>query len=61
MLVDAIRANPDGLQVASAHPQGGNRMGEDPNNVSGRFKLQSAMDMKTCTCVTQVFFPHLLE
>ena len=30
-LVDAVRTNPDGLQVASAHPQGGNRMGEDPN------------------------------
>jgi len=29
-LVDAIEANPSGLQLASAHPQGGNRMGEDP-------------------------------
>ena len=28
-LIEAIRANPDGLPVASAHPQGGNRMGED--------------------------------
>jgi choline dehydrogenase-like flavoprotein len=28
-LIKAIRTNPDGLQVASAHPQGGNKMGED--------------------------------
>lgn len=29
-LVRAVEANPDGLQLASAHPQGGNRMGDDP-------------------------------
>ena len=29
-LVNAIRENPDGLRVGSAHPQGGNRMGIDP-------------------------------
>jgi choline dehydrogenase-like flavoprotein len=29
-LVDAIEKNPSGLQLASAHPQGGNRMGDDP-------------------------------
>ncbi len=28
-LVEAIKTNPDGLAVASAHPQGGNKMGED--------------------------------
>jgi choline dehydrogenase-like flavoprotein len=28
-LIHAVETNPDGLQVASAHPQGGNRMGED--------------------------------
>jgi choline dehydrogenase-like flavoprotein len=28
-LVQAVENNPDALQVASAHPQGGNRMGED--------------------------------
>lgn len=28
-LIRAVETNPDGLQVASAHPQGGNRMGED--------------------------------
>ena len=28
-LVHAVERNPDALQVASAHPQGGNRMGED--------------------------------
>ena len=26
----AIRDNPDGLRVGSAHPQGGNKMGDDP-------------------------------
>lgn len=29
-LVRAVEANPDGLTIASAHPQGGNRMGDDP-------------------------------
>ncbi|MGH9923506.1 MAG: GMC family oxidoreductase, partial [Nitrososphaerales archaeon] len=29
--VDAVLENPDGLQLGSAHPQGGNRMGEDPD------------------------------
>lgn len=29
-LVHAVESNPDGLQLASAHPQGGNRMGKDP-------------------------------
>ncbi len=29
-LVNAVETNPNGLLVASAHPQGGNRMGEDP-------------------------------
>ena len=29
-LVKAIQDNPDGLRVGSAHPQGGNRMGDDP-------------------------------
>ncbi len=28
-LKDAIRNNPDGLMIGSAHPQGGNRMGEN--------------------------------
>ncbi len=30
-LVHAVETNPDGLQLGSAHPQGGNRMGEDPD------------------------------
>ena len=29
-LVQAVKNNPDHLQFASAHPQGGNRMGSDP-------------------------------
>lgn len=29
-LEKAIKDNPDGLRVGSAHPQGGNRMGDDP-------------------------------
>ena len=29
-LEKAIRDNPDGLRVGSAHPQGGNRIGDDP-------------------------------
>ena len=29
-LEKAVRDNPDGLRVGSAHPQGGNRMGDDP-------------------------------
>ncbi|UVS70359.1 GMC family oxidoreductase N-terminal domain-containing protein [Nitrososphaera viennensis] len=29
-LIHAVEKNPDGLQLASAHPQGGNRMGDDP-------------------------------
>ena len=29
-LEKAIRDNPDGLRVGSAHPQGGNKMGDDP-------------------------------
>lgn len=28
-LVEAIKTNPDGLPIASAHPQGGNKMGEN--------------------------------
>jgi choline dehydrogenase-like flavoprotein len=27
---DAVRSNPNGLLVGSAHPQGGNKMGQDP-------------------------------
>ncbi|HKX81275.1 MAG TPA: GMC family oxidoreductase [Nitrososphaera sp.] len=30
LLKDAVRDNPDGLMLGSAHPQGGNRMGSDP-------------------------------
>ena len=30
MLERAVRDNPDGLRVGSAHPQGGNRIGDDP-------------------------------
>ena len=29
-LEKAVRANPDGLRVGSAHPQGGNKIGDDP-------------------------------
>jgi hypothetical protein len=31
-LKDAVRENPDGLMLGSAHPQGGNKMGNDPEN-----------------------------
>ncbi|MDH3610787.1 MAG: GMC family oxidoreductase [Nitrosopumilus sp.] len=31
-LRDAVRNNPDGLMLGSAHPQGGNKMGDDPKN-----------------------------
>jgi choline dehydrogenase-like flavoprotein len=31
-LKDAVRDNPDGLMLGSAHPQGGNRMGSDPSS-----------------------------
>ena len=30
--ITAVETNPEGLLVASAHPQGGNRMGEDSTN-----------------------------
>jgi len=30
-LVDAVEKDPEGLLISSAHPQGGNRMGEDAN------------------------------
>jgi choline dehydrogenase-like flavoprotein len=30
-MVKAVEENPDGLAIASAHPQGGNRMGDDPS------------------------------
>jgi len=30
-LEKAVRENPDGLRVGSAHPQGGNRIGDDPD------------------------------
>lgn len=31
-LKDVVRNNPDGLMLGSAHPQGGNKMGDDENN-----------------------------
>ncbi|MEE8113756.1 MAG: GMC family oxidoreductase [Nitrososphaerales archaeon] len=49
-LVDAIKSDPDGLLVASAHPQGGNRMGDDPTNcvVDSNWKVHGFKNLFVC-------------
>lgn len=49
-LVNAVETNPDGLQLASAHPQGGNRMGEDPSKsvVDSNFKVHGLNNLYVC-------------
>lgn len=49
-LVSAIETNPDGLQVASAHPQGGNRMGEDASQcvVNSQCKVHGFNNLYVC-------------
>jgi choline dehydrogenase-like flavoprotein len=49
-LVEAIERNPDGLQVASAHPQGGNIMGEDSKKcvVNSKCKVHGFKNLFVC-------------
>jgi choline dehydrogenase-like flavoprotein len=49
-LVQAVETNPDALQVASAHPQGGNRMGEDVENcvVDSKCKVHGFKNLYIC-------------
>jgi hypothetical protein len=45
-----VQTNPDSLQVASAHPQGGNRMGEDPTKyvVDSNCKVHGFKNLFVC-------------
>jgi hypothetical protein len=49
-LIQAVQTNPDSLQVASAHPQGGNRMGEDPTKcvVDSNCKVHGFKNLFVC-------------
>ena len=49
-LKDAVRNNPDGLMLASAHPQGGNKMGDDPeeNIVDSDCKVYGFDNLYVC-------------
>jgi choline dehydrogenase-like flavoprotein len=49
-LTQAIERNPDALQVASAHPQGGNRMGEDVEKcvVDSKCKVHGFENLYVC-------------
>jgi choline dehydrogenase-like flavoprotein len=49
-LVQAVETNPDALQVASAHPQGGNRMGEDIQKcvVDSKCKVHGFRNLYLC-------------
>ncbi|HEY6404489.1 MAG TPA: GMC family oxidoreductase, partial [Nitrososphaeraceae archaeon] len=49
-LVHAVERNPDALQVASAHPQGGNRMGEDVQKcvVDSKCKVHGFKNLYVC-------------
>ena len=49
-LVQAVERNPDALQVASAHPQGGNRMGEDVEKcvVDSNCKVHGFKNLYVC-------------
>jgi hypothetical protein len=48
--VQAVETNPDALQVASAHPQGGNRMGEDIQKcvVDSKCKVHGFKNLYLC-------------
>jgi choline dehydrogenase-like flavoprotein len=48
--IKAVQTNPDGLQIASAHPQGGNRMGEDSTKcvVDSKCKLHAFTNLYVC-------------
>lgn len=49
-LVAAVERNPDGLNLASAHPQGGNRMGEDAGQcvVDSNCKVHGFKNLFVC-------------
>ena len=49
-LVHAVETNPDGLTLASAHPQGGNRMGSDPASsvVDSNYKVHGFSNLFVC-------------
>ncbi len=49
-LVHAIETNPDGLNLASAHPQGGNRMGENTEQcvVDSNCKVHGFQNLFVC-------------
>ncbi len=49
-LRDAIRGNPEGLMLGSAHPQGGNKMGDDPeeNVVNSDCKVFGFNNLYVC-------------
>ena len=49
-LVDAVEKDPEGLLISSAHPQGGNRMGEDASMcvVDSKGKVHGFSNMYVC-------------
>lgn len=49
-LVEAVTTNPDGLWLASGHPQGGNRMGHDESNcvVNSNCKVHGFSNLYVC-------------
>jgi len=49
-LEKAVRENPDGLRVGSAHPQGGNKIGDDPEKavVDSNCKVFGFKNLFTC-------------
>lgn len=49
-LIKAVQTNPDGLLVASAHPQGGNRMGDDSRTcvVDSNCKVHGFKNLYVC-------------
>ena len=49
-LENAIKENPNGLRVGSAHPQGGNRMGDDPEKsvVDSNCKVFGFKNLHVC-------------
>ncbi|MGI9565680.1 MAG: GMC family oxidoreductase N-terminal domain-containing protein [Nitrosopumilus sp.] len=54
-LEKAIRNNPDGLRVGSAHPQGGNRMGDDPEKAVVNSDCKVFGFKNLCVCDASVF------
>jgi choline dehydrogenase-like flavoprotein len=49
-LVQKVKKNPDGLWLASSHPQGGNRMGQDSSNcvVDSNCKVHGFSNLYVC-------------